>query len=71
MSEPQQRLPELFLSFEQQPEVLPLSGLVTTDPGDLGLRSSHREAAPGPWTAPGGGDVNGPPFPGVFGLSPS
>ena len=71
MSEPQQRLPGLFLSFEQQPEVLPLSGLVTTDPGDLGLRSSHREAAPGPLTAPGGGDVNGPPFPGVFGLSPS
>lgn len=61
----------LSLSFEQQPEVLALSGLVTADPGDLSLGSGRREAAPGPWTAPGGGDVNGPPFPGMFGLSPS
>ena len=51
--------------------MLPLPGLVTTDHSDLGLESGRREAAPRPWAAPGGGDVNELPFPGVFGLSPS
>lgn len=51
--------------------MLPLPGLVTTDHRDLGLESGRREAAPRPWAAPGGGDVNELPFPGVFGLSPS
>lgn len=47
MSEPQQHLAGP-LSFEQQPEVLALSGLVTAASGDLGLGSGRREAAPGP-----------------------
>ena len=47
MSEPQQHLPGLFLSFEQQPEVLPLSGLVTADPGDLGWGVATGKPPPG------------------------
>lgn len=51
--------------------MLPLPGLVTADHRDLGLESGRREAAPRPWDAPGGGDVNELHFPGVFEVSPS